>query len=97
MNKHKKKPVLPLPHASSQSKYRAGVSGKITTTFNPCMPKKTNKYCKFDPTNLGLFVHIPGEGDGVVGDFFNVADRVEALLVISCGGHMGGGHGSFQV
>jgi len=33
---------------------------------------------------LGLFIHVPGERDGVVGDFFNVADCVEALLVISC-------------
>ena len=33
---------------------------------------------------LGLFIHVPGEGDGVVGDFFDVANGVEALLVISC-------------
>ena len=33
---------------------------------------------------LGLFVHVPGEGDGVVGDFFDVANGVEALLVIRC-------------
>lgn len=33
---------------------------------------------------LGLFVDVPGEGDGVVGDFFNVADCVKALLVIRC-------------
>lgn len=36
------------------------------------------------PFYLGLFVHVPGEGDGVVGDFFDVADGVEALLVVSC-------------
>lgn len=33
---------------------------------------------------LGLFIDVPGEGDGVVGDFFDVADCVEALLVIRC-------------
>lgn len=77
-------------HASSKSKYY-GVSGKITMTFisyTHTHPAVINLY-------LGLFVHIPGEGDGVVGDFFNVADRVEALLVISCGDTRG--HGSFQV
>lgn len=33
---------------------------------------------------LGLFVDVPGEGDCIVGDFLNVADCVEALLVIRC-------------
>lgn len=33
-------------------------------------------------SDLGLFVDIPREGDGVVGDFFDVADGVEALLVV---------------
>lgn len=33
---------------------------------------------------LCLFIHIPGEGDSIVGDFFNVADCIKALLVISC-------------
>lgn len=42
---------------------------------------------------LGLFIHIPGEGDGIVGNFFNVADCVEALLVIGCGDKQG--HGLF--
>ena len=32
--------------------------------------------------HLGLFVDVPGEGDGVVGDLLDVADGVEALLVV---------------
>lgn len=31
---------------------------------------------------LGLLVDVPGEGDGVVGDLLDVADGVEALLVV---------------
>ena len=36
------------------------------------------------PTHLGLLVHVPGEGNGIVGDLLDVPDGVEALLVISC-------------
>lgn len=35
-------------------------------------------------THLGLLVDVPGEGNGVVGDLLDVADGVEALLVVSC-------------
>lgn len=38
------------------------------------------------PAHLGLLIHIPGEGNGVVGDLLDVPDGVEALLVISCNG-----------
>lgn len=56
-------------------------------TFNSCMQSKKErekKYSNITPLYLGLFIHIPGEGDGIVGDFFNIPDCVEALLVISC-------------
>lgn len=35
-------------------------------------------------TYLGLLIHIPGKGHGVVSDFFNIANCVEALFVVSC-------------
>lgn len=35
---------------------------------------------------LCLLVDVPGEGNGVVGDLLNVADGVETLLVVGCGG-----------
>lgn len=53
-------------------------------TFIPFPKKKRKKDCNICVLYLGLFIHVPGEGDGVVGDFFDVADCVEALLVISC-------------
>ena len=34
-------------------------------------------------SHLSLLVDVPGEGDGIVGDLLNVADGVEALLVVS--------------
>lgn len=34
-------------------------------------------------THLCLFAHVPGEGNRVVGDLFDVSDGVEALLVVS--------------
>ena len=37
--------------------------------------------CVLQP-HLGLLVHVPSEGDGIVGDLLNVADGVEALLVV---------------
>lgn len=53
-------------------------------TFISCKEKKQEKKKRvISVLYLGLFIHVPGEGDGVVGDFFNVADCVEALLVIS--------------
>lgn len=39
---------------------------------------------------LCLFVYIPGEGNGIVGDLLNVANGVEALLVIGCQGKTSG-------
>lgn len=36
-------------------------------------------------TNLCLFIHVPGKGDSIVRDLFNVPDGVEALLVVSYG------------
>lgn len=35
-------------------------------------------------TYLCFLVDVPGEGYGIVGDLLNVADGVEALLVVSC-------------
>lgn len=35
-------------------------------------------------THLRLLVDVPGEGNGVVRDLLDVADGVEALLVVSC-------------
>lgn len=53
-----------------------------TSTPEPVSGKMTS--VTFVYMYLGLFVDIPGEGDGVVGDFLNVPDGVEALLVVSC-------------
>lgn len=58
-------------------KRKKTVAGKATLAFVYWGQKKQKQY-------LGLFVDVPGEGDGVVGDFFNVADCVKALLVIRC-------------
>ena len=33
---------------------------------------------------LGLLVGVPGERNGIVGNLLNVANGVEALLVVSC-------------
>lgn len=33
---------------------------------------------------FGLLIGVPSEGNGVVGNLFNVANGVEALLVVSC-------------
>ena len=33
---------------------------------------------------FGLLVGVPGEGNGVVGNLLDVANGVEALLVVSC-------------
>lgn len=33
---------------------------------------------------FGLLIGVPGEGNGIVGNLFNVANSVEALLVVSC-------------
>lgn len=35
-------------------------------------------------TYLCLLVDVPGEGYGIVRNLLNVADGVEALLVVSC-------------
>lgn len=80
-----------LRHTSSKSKYSRPCSGKITVTLNSCMQdlrkrKTIKKSCNISRLYLGLFVNIPGEGDGVVGDFFNIVDCVEAFFVISCEG-----------
>ena len=40
---------------------------------------------------LGLFVDIPSEGNGVVGNLLNVPNGVETLLVIRCKGGREGG------
>lgn len=32
---------------------------------------------------LCFFIDIPGEGNGVVSDFFNVSDGVKALFIVS--------------
>lgn len=59
-------------------KRKKTASGKVTAVFVYWGQKtKPKQY-------LGLFVDVPGEGDGVVGDFFDVADGVKALLVIRC-------------
>lgn len=39
--------------------------------------------CYFN-THLSFFIHVPGEGDSVIRNLFNVANRVKALLVIGC-------------
>ena len=33
---------------------------------------------------FGLLAGVPGEGNGIIGNLFNVANGVEALLVVSC-------------
>lgn len=33
---------------------------------------------------FGLFIGVPGERNGVVGNLLDVTDGVEALLVVSC-------------
>lgn len=33
---------------------------------------------------FGFVICVPGEGNGVVGNLLDVADGVEALLVVSC-------------
>lgn len=58
-----------------QSERSKPVCGKTALTFTVSSKKKYY---------LCLFIHIPGEGDSIVGDFFNVADCIKALLVISC-------------
>lgn len=35
-------------------------------------------------SHLGLFVGVPGERNGVIGNLLDVANGVEALLVVSC-------------
>lgn len=37
------------------------------------------------PPYLSLLVDVPSEGDGIVRDLLNVANGVEALLVVGCG------------
>lgn len=34
--------------------------------------------------HLGLLVGVPGERNGVIGNLLDVANGVEALLVVSC-------------
>lgn len=36
--------------------------------------------------HLRFLVDVPREGDGIVGDLLDVADRVEALFVVGCRG-----------
>lgn len=48
----------------------------------PFPPERTGSLSVL--THLGLLVDVPGEGNGVVGDLLDVADGVEALLVVSC-------------
>lgn len=38
---------------------------------------------------FGLFVGVPGKGNGIVGNLFDVSDGVETLLVVSCGEGVG--------
>lgn len=35
-------------------------------------------------SHLGFLIGVPGEGNGIVGDLLDVADGIEALLVIGC-------------
>ena len=42
--------------------------------------------CECCVAHLCLLVDVPGEGDSVVGDLLDVADGVEALLVVRWGG-----------
>lgn len=35
-------------------------------------------------THFCFFIHIPGEGNSIIGNLFDVANRIKALLVISC-------------
>ncbi len=34
---------------------------------------------------FGLFIGVPGEGNGIVGNLLNISNGVEALLIVSCG------------
>lgn len=36
---------------------------------------------------FGFLVGVPSEGNGIVGNLLNVANGVEALLVVSCNTH----------
>ena len=35
-------------------------------------------------THFCFFIHVPGEGNSNIGNLFDVANRIKALLVISC-------------
>lgn len=91
------KPVpLLFSHSQHTSREREPVCGEITKAFISHKEKKNNPVqylCNIcvGVLYLGLFIHIPGEGDGIVGNFFNVANCVEALLVIGCGDKQGHG------
>lgn len=44
--------------------------------------REMNQY--YFSTHLRLFVHVPGEGNSIICNLFDVSNRIKALLVISC-------------